>query len=267
MRRTDTQSWLLTMLSALALWALPMAANAESVGFIAKVRGVVEVSAGGSTSWSAAAVDRDIEIGDVIRTGVDSEAKLLFDDDTTLTVADETELVIDEFVVGPRATEDPSVIQLVSGHVRTRVGEAFGGTTRLEMHTPTAVIGVKGTIFDCWVYDEEQKVNTLCCTREGRIFIRNIDTTIGGSFEPPVGECARVLPRLAPTRALLPSWLGGTPPVGAGPAAAVLAPQAAPPPLIVSPNQKPASNSELQNVVVPTLPGFGFGDGGNPPTE
>lgn len=204
-------------LVASSLFALPLGASAEPVGFVARTEGTVDIQKGGNMSWAAAAVDADVEIGDTIRTGPDSMAKILLVDDTTLTVHDETVLQIDKYVVGPAATRETSILKLTSGHVKTRVGEAFGGTTRLEMHTPTAVIGVKGTVFSCWVYEEDNETNSLCCTDSGATFMRNADPSVSGTFDVPAGECAAVLPGYAPKRASLPPWLGGTPPVESGP--------------------------------------------------
>ena len=65
-------------------------------------------------------------------------------DDTTLTLGEETEVVIDELLVGPAALRELSILRQLRGKLRVRVGEAFGGTTRLQVHTPTAVMGVKG---------------------------------------------------------------------------------------------------------------------------
>jgi hypothetical protein len=174
---------------------------AQPVGFVAALEGDVEVLATGTTSWTAAAVDRDVEVGDTIRTGPGSAVKILLIDETILTLGEETELPIDSYIVGPNATRDPSVLKLLKGKARVLVGEAFGGPTRVEMHTPTAVIGVKGSEFDAHIVDDPRRGKwTLCCNLGGSVFVRPVDPGVGGSEEPRLGFCTKVFPDVPPER-------------------------------------------------------------------
>jgi len=164
-----TQLGYVVALLALGLIAAPAAA--EPVGFVAGVEGEVDIQPGGQLSWTAAAIDKDIEIGDSIRTGLDSAIKIVLVDDTTLSLGEDTELVIDSYVVGEAATRDASVLRHVKGQIRTRVGEAFGGTTRVEIHTPTTVLGVKGTELSSRIDNTGGETTTLGCNWEGGVFM------------------------------------------------------------------------------------------------
>ncbi|MCH2172655.1 FecR family protein [Myxococcota bacterium] len=155
---------------AAVLWA-PSATVAEPVGFVAGVEGNVEIVRGSQSSWQTAALDQSIEIGDGVRTGMDSALKLVLIDDTTLTVGEDTEVLVDSFLVGDLALREPSVIRQLSGQLRMRVGEAFGGSTRVEIHTPTAVMGVKGTALTSRVSAENGEAVTLGCNWEGGVFM------------------------------------------------------------------------------------------------
>ena len=189
-------------------------ARAQSVGFVAAVSGSVEIQTAGSTSWAAAALDGPIRMGDSVKTGQDSFAKILLADDTVLSLGEETEVLIDRIVVGDLATRERSIVQQLKGQILISVGEAFGGPTRLEVHTPTAVVGVKGTIFETRIREE-----TLACNREGQIFVRNIDPSIGGEVLIPQGMCRRVYRGLEPEEPeLFPQDFN---PVGSGPAVEV----------------------------------------------
>jgi len=194
MSNASTKSVLLAALAVALLLAAP--AGAEPIGFIAEAEGSVEVAPSGGTSFSAALADRDVSIGDTIRTGRDSTAKLVLVDDTIISIDEETELKIDEYVVGPSAQSEPSKVELIAGHVRTKVGEAFGGPTRLELHTPTAVIGVKGTEWLTWYMTQLEA--TYVCVLSGLVTMESNDPAVAGSYEPPVGGCARVLPHARP---------------------------------------------------------------------
>jgi len=193
MSTAPTKARLLAVASALFLAA---GAGAEPIGFIAEAEGEVEVQAGGAASFAAAHTDQDVSIGDTIRTGRDASARLVLVDDTIITVDEETELKIDEYVVGPAAVSEPSKVELLAGHVRTKVGEAFGGPTRLQLHTPTAVIGVKGTEWLTWYMTQLQ--TTYVCVLSGIVTMESNDPAVAGSYEPAVGSCARVLPHARP---------------------------------------------------------------------
>jgi ferric-dicitrate binding protein FerR (iron transport regulator) len=195
----------LAALTAALLLAGP--ALAEPVGFLAEAEGTVELKSGGAGSFAAAAQDSDVSIGDTIRTGRDSGAKLVLVDDTIITIDEETELVIDKYVVGPSAATEPSKLDLLAGHMRTRVGEAFGGPTRLQVHTPTAVIGVKGTEFYVWSILDP--LTTYTCVISGIVTVESNEPDLSGTYEPPVGGCARVLPHARPEPADLRDVGGG----------------------------------------------------------
>jgi hypothetical protein len=179
-------------------------AAAEPVGFLGVVEGTVEVKPTGATSFTAAALDRDVSIGDSIRTGRASLAKLVLKDDSVITIDEETELVVDQYVLGSGAQE-PSKVSLLSGHVRTKVGEAFGGSTRFQLHTPTAVIGVKGTEWLTWYLSQQE--TTYVCVVSGIVTVESNDPSVTGSYEPPVGSCAKALPHLRPEGSDLPTDL------------------------------------------------------------
>ena len=179
---------------AIGMLATPGLAGAEPVGFVAAFEGSVEVQSAGSTSWAAALLDRDLEIGDVVRTGPSSAIKILLADETILALGESTELTIDSYVVGSAATRDPSVLKLLKGKARVLVGEAFGGPTRVEMHTPTAVIGVKGTKFEAYIVEDATRgVWTLVCNLGGSIFVRQIDEKTARTVRPQLELCTRVL--------------------------------------------------------------------------
>jgi hypothetical protein len=226
---THTQARPWTAVAVAALLLVGSTAGAEPVGFVALAEGDVQIRASAGTSFAAAVPDADVSIGDTIRTGRDGFAKIVLVDDTILTLDEETELAIDEFVVGPAATSEPSKLSLVTGHVRTKVGEAFGGTTRLEMHTPTAVIGVKGTEWLTWVSEQA----TWVCVISGLVLLESQDAAVTGGYEAPAGQCAKILPHLRPEPGEMPTYLN-----------AIQAIQSLAPPPAVTPSVAAGGSSE-----------------------
>lgn len=175
-----------TALAACALLAAA-AAGAEPVGLVTGVEGQVEIRSGRGTTWAPAALDHQLQLGDWIRTQRAARARILLADDTLLSVDEETELSLDESVLGSATGKPHSVIQQLSGQVLTAVGETFGGETRLEVHTPTAVVGVKGTVFEVRVRKE-----TLTCVYDGKVAVRNANPAVNGEELVPEGFCREV---------------------------------------------------------------------------
>ncbi|HIG01682.1 MAG TPA: hypothetical protein EYQ66_10325 [Myxococcales bacterium] len=175
---------------------------AEPVGFVADVYGEVVRRAATETTWQAAVVDEAVWVGDTLRTGLNSAAKIVLVDDTTLGLGEDTLLTIDQMWVGPEALTEPSILRQLSGQLRTRVGEAFGGTTRIEIHTPTAIMGVKGTEGTTrvdgaekrggiWSLDgdspeDEEEISTVVRNWEGGITAAMLD---GVHLPVPPGQC------------------------------------------------------------------------------
>ena len=140
-------SWILSCVLGIVV-AAPGIASGQAVGFIAAVQGSVEVRGSSSRSFEVGLRDRDLEIGDTVRTGPASAVKILLVDETMLTLGESTEVEIESLLTGSPALREPSILRLLKGAARVVVGEAFGGPTRLEMHTPTAVVGVKGSSYE-----------------------------------------------------------------------------------------------------------------------
>jgi len=178
---------ILATAAATALLAGGAPASAEPVGFVAVSNGDVQLQQGGV--WQAASRDGEVSIGDAIRTGTDSSAKIVLVDDTLLQIDEETELRIETFHVGDAATRDVSIVRQARGRLRTTVGDAFGGTTKLEVHIPTAAIGIKGTDFEV-----VEGTYWEACLLSGGIRVSNGY----GAAEPAPGECLYAYPDRAP---------------------------------------------------------------------
>ena len=176
----------------LALVLSAPGALAAPVGFVAATQGLAQIQPSGSSDWAPAALDGNISLGDTIGTERNSFMKVLLVDDTTLFIDEETELVIDKLVIGELATTERSVLQQVRGQVRVHVGQAFGGTTRLEIHTPTAIVGVKGSTMEVRVRGPVGSRETLVMNHEGEMFVKGRDSS-GNVVDLPRGLCSRII--------------------------------------------------------------------------
>ena len=86
--------------------------------------------------------------GDSIITEAASSAQVLLMDQTTLTIGESSELVIDEFVYDPQTKIGKIISSVKIGTVKIITGEiSKTNPDNLEIKTPTGSIGARGTEF------------------------------------------------------------------------------------------------------------------------
>ena len=91
--------------------------------------------------------DLDIFSYDTVRTGKGKTA-IEFVDDTRVDVTEHSKLVIDEFVYDPNTKKGSLSLKAALGTVRYASGQIAKTTpTAVQIKTPTATIGVRGTDF------------------------------------------------------------------------------------------------------------------------
>lgn len=117
------------------------------------------------------AVGSDIFADEVIRTGRDSAARLVFRDETHLMMTANAVVTLDRFVFNPDRTATEAVVRATRGAFRWVSGASPSGA--YEIRTPIATIGVRGTVFDLLV--EAARVTVVLqegavevCTLAGR---------------------------------------------------------------------------------------------------
>ena len=125
---------------------------------------------------------------EVVRTGVDSTSKLVFLDSTNLAVGPISRVVLDRFVYDPSATSQTMAINMAKGVFRFTTGVM--NKSAYTINTPTAAIGVRGTVLDIAVDGPHSRV-TL---REGEAIVCPRRKDI--SFAQQVRNCAPRDPKL-----------------------------------------------------------------------
>jgi ferric-dicitrate binding protein FerR (iron transport regulator) len=93
----------------------------------------------------AAAQPMPIMLGDELQTSAGSEATILLVNGSQLILSDATRIVVDRSIAGP--TPD-SIVNLLSGKLRSVITLRAGVLPDFEVHTPNAVAAVRGTDFE-----------------------------------------------------------------------------------------------------------------------
>lgn len=153
------------------LTGLPMEGQAaEDVSKVIAVRGKAVIERGNKER--DARVNDGILIVDTVSTREKSRAKMLFKDDSVLTLGEKTQVVIQEYV-SRKDEKGRSVFNLVDGVMRTVVGKA-----NFEVHTSTAVAAARGTIINFRTGEKNGKRFTLIQSVEGDVGVRSASSKI-----------------------------------------------------------------------------------------
>lgn len=165
-----------TKLSVLFFIALFTAAGtsyaADNVGAVVALRGSALIER--ETKVIEAKLKDGIQLMDNVETKERSKAKMLFIDDSVLTVDEKSKVVIKEFLYS-KGKGGKSIFNLIDGKMRSVVGKS-----EFEVHTPTVVAAARGTVFDCETGKNNGKFFTTCTCFEGEVDIRSVDPTISG---------------------------------------------------------------------------------------
>jgi len=147
-------------------------ADEQQVGKFVQLRGRATIERG--KSQLPAQVKGGVLASDIITTSNAGRAKILFIDDSVLTMSDNSKLVVKEFIYS-KGKEGKSVYNLLDGKMRSVVGK-----TRFEVHTPTAVAAARGTViyFDVGRVNNQAYSKVICL--EGNVEVRNVVSTVAG---------------------------------------------------------------------------------------
>tara|TARA_A100001015_G_scaffold171869_1_gene191022 strand:- start:410 stop:985 length:576 start_codon:yes stop_codon:yes gene_type:complete len=89
-----------------------------------------------------------IFFGDTVVSNINSNAQILFLDQTILTLGEDTELTIDEFIYDPNSHDGSFVSNVKSGTVKFITGQiSKKNPENLEVKFPSGTLGARGTEF------------------------------------------------------------------------------------------------------------------------
>jgi hypothetical protein len=138
--------------------ALP--ALAQEVGTVAEFEGTADIGRGGA--WAPAVIGAPIEQGDQLRTGKPGRFKVVFQDDSVLSVSDQSLVVVNEQVFDPASGKARSYFDLIHGKLNSIVSDYYGRPgSSYQVKTATAVAGVRGTEFSVSFDPDDQVTEVL----------------------------------------------------------------------------------------------------------
>jgi hypothetical protein len=162
-----------TSLIVMLLILLPLIAEAQEVGLMVALKGKVTILRDNKTT-NAVLKDR-IFLKDTIETKEESRAKMLFKDDSILTLAEKSRVNIEEYLSPEGRKKGKSIINLIDGKLRSLVGK-----NEFEVHTLTVVAAARGTYFFVWTEMEEGVPVSGVAVLEGSVYLSSINPAIAG---------------------------------------------------------------------------------------
>jgi hypothetical protein len=146
----------------------------------------------------------DVFQNEVVRTGEKSASRVKFQDNTDLSVGASSEVTLDHFVFDPDPTKSQVALSIAKGVVRFTTGSLPKSAYKIS--TPTATIGVRGTILTITVALDG---TTVVSVEDGIALI----TSHGETVTVDAGMTTVIAPGVPPT-APGPTPPGASPPVG-----------------------------------------------------
>lgn len=164
-----TISFVLTLLLFNTGWAM------TSVGSIVKTRGEVEIQR--ENQNIEAKVGEKVYAKDRLVSSNSAYAKVLMNDDTILHLGPESELLIENFQMKTKKDRE-ATYNILKGKVRSLFTVKSEKKT-LEIKTPTASMGIRGTEFITEVFEEDNTLKTDVALLSGKIDVE----ILYGNFE------------------------------------------------------------------------------------
>jgi hypothetical protein len=146
-RRLCRVTCVLTFLAVAPAWAAETPATEPEVGSTVLIKEKVTGRLG--------AVERLLKTGfrvhrnELLQTGPQAQAEVKLDDNTKLALGPDAELLLDEYAVAPSNDTKTISLKFLKGTFRFLTGNNSSESYKIE--TPSATIGVRGTVFDVYI--------------------------------------------------------------------------------------------------------------------
>ncbi len=125
---------------------LPAGASAQQIGATTVVKN--DVSRLKGTQRNLLAQGDTVFRDEAVQTGADSLAKIVFLDQTNLSIGPNARIALNQYVYSEERPAGKVALNLLKGTYRFVTGDL--DKKAYEIKTPVATIGVRGTVFDVW---------------------------------------------------------------------------------------------------------------------
>jgi hypothetical protein len=169
-----------------------------ATGRIKEVKGTVEVLPAGKEQWVPANDETILNEGDTVRSGPDSNAIAVFEDQVIISVEPESNAELDK--LQQTAKKDLRMkVNVDSGQIWTDVGKLRSKRSKFFVATPSAVTGVRGTVFTVQAGPDKK---TTVAVVDGGVDVRTRDMMME-PIEVKESQMTEVTPNKPPTKPIV----------------------------------------------------------------
>jgi FecR protein len=158
------------------------------------------VDTSGTDKWVPVTLGKMIGVGDELRTSKDVSIELLFPDGSVIKIAPETHIVFKDFGIIESTKLSTSTIKLMKGKVRAFVYPLINKSSKFNIETENATVGVRGTDFGVTHDLKTNKTKLVCLV--GEVGVQSNDEALKDNEPIPVkkDEAITVVPNAAPSK-------------------------------------------------------------------
>ncbi|MBY0248655.1 MAG: FecR family protein [Nitrospiraceae bacterium] len=173
--------WGLIGISALSVSSVAFASDIKNkrdgIGFYTAVVGQVSVTHPSEGPALLVKLHDTVLFKDVIQTYTESRTRAFFQDDSMLTVGENSRVEINEYIYEPDQNVRRAIVKLMQGQVRALVSKVFKANgSKFEVHTPSAVAAARGTYFTVWAANGRSGIINI--GEKGRVDFTSGGTTV-----------------------------------------------------------------------------------------
>jgi len=194
-------------IAALIIGLLVAGSALAEIGSVTEASGTAIIKRGKDTIQISKGTQ--IKVNDKVETK-NGKVKIVFKDDTNVTVTESSSLVIDDFVYDPKSGAGKLGLKAAAGTVRYVSGSIAKDPKNVKINTPTAAIAVRGTDFVMAVSETGGSMIMLMptCETEQNVNLKGLTCGSGAiDVETPAG----IVQLTRPYQATLVETLNGMP--------------------------------------------------------
>ena len=176
------------LFSALYVFAAP---KGKHVGIVNRLQGKAVVYHNGETQPQTLEVGSKVYENDKIVTEKNAKVQVVLRNDCVFTAGEESELVITKDMYSKITGKRETVVSLLKGKLRSVVGKNYRTAgSKYEVHTRTAIAGVRGTQNLVEANDNPPSTNVYGI--ENKTNVKNSNNNVQGNLDVGPGNGARV---------------------------------------------------------------------------
>lgn len=167
----------------------------KSIGKITRLKGRVTIYRNGARVGQSAKNGMTLQQNDKIKTRARAYLRFKLKDGSIMTLGQKTELTLDKFTYDPKKKERVAFFKVALGKLRVFANRMLKyRDNRFQVKTPTAVAGVRGTVFMVWVqsptvtrvacFDSAVEVSSVDKPGEIVVITKNIATSVSKGAAP-----------------------------------------------------------------------------------